>query len=135
MSPQDSQSYNGPDRKVPLGILALVLGAYALIGIGVGYLAFMNAGVTSRKTIVTAVEEKRVNPAHTTWMQIGRVRFMQHHPASYHLQFTIEGNEVGSTVHKEFFDSLDVGDKIEVECEFGKLGNSYKPVRFLKPAH
>lgn len=110
--------------------------ALFIIGL-VGLLSFFlidSVSITSTKTVVTVVEAKQVVPAHTTttMVMIGKILhpIITHHPESYYLHFKIDDEELDSGVEKEFFDTVDVGERIEVDYGFGRLSGSYNPVRF-----
>ena len=105
-----------------IAVLFLVLLGVLIVGM----MSFIDSvGVTPTKTTTTVVEQKHVVPAHTTiaMMLVGKVMvpITTHHPESYYLDFKIDGKDMESSVDKNFFDKLTVGEKIEVDYGLGRL--------------
>lgn len=115
----------------------LMLVVVAAFG-GIVFIVVNSVGITPTKTMITEVESKRIIPAYTTtvFMMTGKIMLpvVTHHPESYCLHFKIDNRELESTVKKEFFKNLSVGDKIEVYYGFKRLSDSYVPMK-IKPVH
>lgn len=114
------------DRCMAAFLALLMLTVVGLLGL----LAFTfvdSVGITSTKTTIATVEVKRVVPAYTTIILVGKVTVPQYHPESYRLHFKIDGENISFTVERKFFDDVNVGDGIEVDYGFGRLSNSHQP--------
>jgi len=109
-------------------VVLLVPAVIGLLGL-LGYMLADFAGIAPAKTAVTVVEEKKVVPAQTTVILMKNGMFPQCSPESYRLHFKIDGKELTFTVKREFFNSINVGDKIEVGYGFGRLTGSLQPIR------
>ncbi len=102
---------------VVIGLLVFV--AFCLID---------SVAITPTKTTTTTIEAKQITPAHTTMIMAGKVMVPQYYPESYQLLFEIKGEEISSSVEKEFFDCVVTNDKIEVDYGFGRLSGLCVPV-------
>lgn len=118
--------------------LAVIIALVILIVVGLlGLLAFTivdSVGVSPTKTAVTMIEDKHIVPAYTTIIMAGKVPTPQFHPESYQIHFKIDGEKISSSVKKNFFDDVNVGDKIKVDYGFGRLSKSYQP-KIIELAH
>jgi hypothetical protein len=109
-------------------LLLLVPVLAGVVGV-VGYIIVDSVALTPTKTAVTTIEVKQVVPAYMTTLIAGKVIIPQYHPQSYRVRFKIDGEDVSSVIEKDFFDTVSVGDKIEVDYGFGRLSNSHHPTR------
>ena len=116
------------DRCLAALMALLMLAAVGLVVL-LGFVLVDSVGITPTKTTITVVEVKEVVPAHITTILVGKVIVPQYRPESYRLHFKIDGEEVSPEVKKQFFDDVNVGDRIEVDYGFGRLSNSHQPTR------
>lgn len=113
----------------------ILLGTLVLFGL-IGVLLFIavdTVGITPTKTMTTMVEAKQVSSAYTSFIHMGKSIIPQYHSASYRLLFKIDEEEVDHTVEKEFFDTINVGDTIDVDYGQKRLSGSHMPtsIRFV----
>ncbi|HOX30419.1 MAG TPA: hypothetical protein P5080_05635 [Candidatus Paceibacterota bacterium] len=108
-------------------ILVLLILIVVVLVVLLGLNLVDHAGIVSTKTTITVVEAKQIIPAHSKFILVGKVPVRRHYPESYQLNFKIDGEEVSPTVEKKFFDSLKVGDKIEVDYGLGRLSKLRLP--------
>ena len=104
-------------EKCLVALMALLM--LAIVGM-LGLLAFIlvdSVGITPSKTVITVVEAKQIVPAHIITGLAGQVPVLQYYPESYRLHFKIDEDEVSPTVEKNFFDDINVGDRIEATTE------------------
>jgi hypothetical protein len=92
-----------------------------------GFLVVDTVGVQATNSATSMVEVKKVKPPYTTAILVGKVLVPQYHPTSYWLHFRIDGNFVETSVEKQFFDDMNVGNKIKVDYGFTRLSRTYKP--------
>lgn len=110
-------------------LMALLMVVLVGLMVWLVYLLIDSVGITATNTTITVVESKEVVSAHTTYILVGKVLVPQFQPESYRLHFRIDGTRVSSTVEKDFFDNVSIGDRIEVDYGFGRLSNSLQPTQ------
>jgi hypothetical protein len=120
-----------------LGDRLLALMIVLIMTIASGLLLFLvllivdSAALEGKETTTTTIEQLEVVPAHTTTSNIlvGKVMVPQiiHHPESYHVHFDIKDTDTSISVSRPFFDSVDVGQRVEVNYGYGRLSGSYRP--------
>jgi hypothetical protein len=116
------------DRCLAALMALLMLAAVGLVVL-MGFFLIDSVGITPTKTATTVVEAKQVVPAYSTIILVDKVIIPQYYPESYLLHFKIDGEELSPMVEKKFFDDVRVGDRIEVDYGFGRLGNSRQPTQ------
>lgn len=121
-----SQNSSFVERSVAAVIALLILALTACIVL-VGILVFDEVGITPTKTTTTVVEAKEFMPAYATLIPAGKTMITQYHPEEYRLHFKIEEKQVLHRVDRELFDTIKVGDTIEVNYGFGRLSNTPQP--------
>lgn len=114
------------ERSIAATIVLLVLALTTSI-VFLGLVLVDVAGITPTKTTTTVVEEKRFMPAYATIIPAGKTVITQYHPEEYRLHFKIGEKKVLHRVDRELFDTIKVGDRIEVDYGFGRLSNSPQP--------
>jgi hypothetical protein len=93
------------------------------------FFLFINVGwVTPTQTTYSIVESKRINSGSFSIIWIDSTPIFLSDSDSYYLQFKIKNTDVYCTVDKSFFDTVNIGEKIEVAYGFGRLDHSYQPV-------
>ncbi len=111
------------DRFVAATVLMLTL---ALLG-GLALFAFDlvdTVGIDRGRTVITVVEDKHVSPAGIIYLHTGKVLVPMRRKESYRIGFKIDSVDIYTKVNKELFDHIEVGDKIEVDCGYGRLSRS-----------
>lgn len=117
-------------------ILVLLLWALvAVLAVLIGWVtlaAIDTVGLSPTKTVTTLVEHKEIEPARrrTSVSIIGRstIPSSRRTSESYHLHFSIEGMKRDSTVKKDLFDDLEVGETIEVTYGYTRITHEPWPV-------
>lgn len=108
----------------------LAVGA-GLIGL-LGFMFVNSVGIIPTETAFAVVEEKKIVPAYktTTIMMVGKVMVpvINNYHESYRLYYEINRHKLESAVKKEFFDSVRIGEKIEINYGLGRLNESYEPL-------
>jgi hypothetical protein len=119
------------DRLLALLIAILVLVATGLLMYTV-VIAIDTVGVSPTTTTIVAIEAKEVVPSHLSFLLVGKIWISQNQPESYRLLFKISGETVSSTVNKQFFDSIVIGEKVEVVYGIRRLTRLPKPLKIQK---
>lgn len=119
------------DRLLALLIVILVLVATGLLMYTV-VIAIDTVGVSPIATTIVTLEVKEVVPSHLTFLLVGKIWISQNQPESYRLLFKISGETVSSTVNKQFFDSIVIGEKVEVVYGIRRLTRLPKPLKIQK---
>ncbi|MGC8775704.1 MAG: hypothetical protein ACP5QN_00060 [Minisyncoccia bacterium] len=88
-------------------------------------------GIFPTKTVVTVVEAKKVIPAYNTSVMVGKIIIPQHQPGYYQIRTKIENEEIDIPVEKDFFDKINVGEKIKVDYGL-KIFNSYQLIKITQ---
>jgi|GEM_PF-2049408 len=102
--------------------MALIMLLYIVMALGLGVILIDSVSTGSLKSTTSRIEAKRARPARTAIHPVGKIMVPQHLPQSYKLHFKIDGEKVALTTTKQFFDNIDVGDKIKVDYKIGILG-------------
>lgn len=113
-----------------MGVIMMLVAGF--LATAVFYLAD-SVGISSTNTKVTVVSGKNIRPAHTTTTLVSTgktvIPIIQNNPESYELRFRIDDEEMTSRVEREFFDQVNIGDRIEVYYGFGRLSGWKNVVR------
>ena len=115
------------DRFVGVFIILSIITIVVLLGL-LTYKIVDSMDVPSVGTVETVIEAKQITPAHHTPMMIGKVFVMQYHPKTYQVCFRMDGWYFCPNVSRDFFDYVNIGDKIEVDYGFGRLSGSYRVI-------
>jgi len=123
------------DKVISIVMIGLILLCIAFVI----YLIFHlidTVGVKGERKTITKIRRKKINPAYTTIISITTngvtTMIPQHHPETYCIDYMLEGFLRSSSVRKDFFDSLSLGDGLRVTYGMGRITKNFVPVNFSK---
>lgn len=118
----------GNDKRDIVFLLSLFLFALGITVVGI----LSEVWPYSVKEVITTIEAKQYIPAYVSESSAGKFGMQKnYHKELSKIYFKANGESVVFIVEKDFFDSVNVGDKIEVTYFVGKFKDPHEPMKVV----